>query len=290
MALATGARRTASSPNRPGHDRSGAKARGGFAHRPRVARAAAVRRARARRGAVGRGGALARHSALRAAGPGARVCDLGRRLGHAVGGAHRHAHDHAAGLCARCGRRHRACRAVQPVAPDRIFALSLRRDPAGDPDRGDRAAAPGLPATAGGGARLRLDRRVLSRAGQHHARPQLGRPQPRRSLPPLRRHAPAGAVGAQAAGGAALHPGRAEDRGRAVADRGGRGRDRRRLGRRRFRARLSHRRGRLPAQHPPHVRGAAAAVACRDLIFFALSLVSHLLLRRWHESALAREV
>ena len=26
------------------------------------------------------------------------------------------------------------------------------------------------------------------------------------------------------------------------------------------------------------------------LIFFALSLVSHLLLRRWHESALAREV
>jgi NitT/TauT family transport system permease protein len=26
------------------------------------------------------------------------------------------------------------------------------------------------------------------------------------------------------------------------------------------------------------------------LIFFALSLVSHLLLRRWHESALAQEV
>ena len=169
--------------------------------------------------------------------------------GDAVGVARRHAHHHAAGLCACRGRRRRARGAVQPVAPDRIFALSLRGDPAGDADRGDRAAAAGLPAAAGGGARLRLDRRLLPRARQHDARPQLGRSQPRRPVPPLRRHALAGAVGAQAAGGAALHPGRPEDRGRAVPDRRGRCRDRGRLGRRRLRARLPYRRGRLSAQH-----------------------------------------
>ena len=37
------------------------------------------------------------------------------------------------------------------------------------------------------GARLRLDRRVLPGARQHHARAQLGRPQSRRPVPPLRR-------------------------------------------------------------------------------------------------------
>ena len=57
--------------------------------------------------------------------------------------------------------------------------------------------------------------------------------------------------------------GRPEDRRRAVADRRGGGRDRRGLGRRRLRSRLPHRRVRLPAQHPAHVRGAAAAVARR---------------------------
>ena len=101
----------------------------------------------------------------------------------------------------------------------------------------------------------------------------------------------AGAVGAQAAGGAALHPGRAEDRGRAVADRRGGGRDRRRLGRRRLRARLSHRRS--PATGSTS-RACSRRCCCSRspaiVIFFALSLVSHLLLRRWHESALAREV
>ena len=54
-----------------------------------------------------------------------------------------------------------------------------------------------------------------------------------------------------------------EDRRRAVADRRGGGRDRRGLGRRGLRPCLSHRRVRLPAQHPAHVRGAAAAVARR---------------------------
>ena len=41
------------------------------------------------------------------------------------------------------------------------------------------------------------------------------------------------------------------------------GRDRRRLGRRRLGAGLSHRRVRLPAQHPAHVRGAAVTVTRR---------------------------
>ena len=52
---------------------------------------------------------------------------------------------------------------VQPVAADRILALSLRGDPAGDADRRHRAAAADLSAAAAGGAGLRLDRGVLSR-------------------------------------------------------------------------------------------------------------------------------
>ena len=56
--------------------------------------------------------------------------------------------DHAPGLRAGGGRRRRARGPVQPVAADRIFALSLRRDPAGDADRGDRAAAADLSAAA----------------------------------------------------------------------------------------------------------------------------------------------
>ena len=94
--------------------------------------------------------------------------------------------------------------AVQPVPPARVFALSLCGHPAGDADRGDRAAAAHLSAPAGGGADLRLDRRVLPGAGQHHARPQLGRPQPRRPVRALRRQPLAGAVRPQAAGGTAL--------------------------------------------------------------------------------------
>ena len=61
-------------------------------------------------------------------------------------------------------------------------------------------------------------------------------------------------------GSIALHARRAEDRGRIVADRrGGRG-TRRGFSRRRFGTCLSHRRGRLSAQHPAHVRRVAAAV------------------------------
>ena len=92
---------------------------------------------------------------------------------------------------------------------------------------------------------------------------ELGRPQPRRPVPALRRVALAGAVGAEAAGGDAADARRHQDRRRAVADRRGGGRDRRGLRRRRLRARVPHRRIRLPAQHPADVRGAAAAVAHR---------------------------
>ena len=52
-----------------------------------------------------------------------------------------------------------------------------RGDPAGDAGGGDRAAAADLSAAAARGAGLRLDRRVLSGARQHHARAELGRPQ-----------------------------------------------------------------------------------------------------------------
>ena len=86
------------------------------------------------------------------------------------------------------------------------------------------------------------------------------------------------------AGGAAAHAGRAYDCRRPVADRRGGGGNRRRLRRRRLGSCLSHRRVRLPAQHPAHVRGAAAAVARRrcDLLVAVAGLASA-------SAALARE-
>ena len=175
-------------------------------------------------------------------GPGLVLHDAGRRLGAACGSLLVTLDDHLRRLRAGGGRRHRARRAVQPVAAGRILALSVCGDPAGDADRGDRAAAADLSAAAGGGARLRLDRRVLPGAREHHAGPELGRPQSRRPVPALRRLALAGAAASQAAGGAAAYPRRPAHRRRAVADRrGGRG-DRGGLGRRRLRPRLPHRR------------------------------------------------
>ena len=70
-------------------------------------------------------------------------------------------------------------------------------------------------------------------------------------------------VEAEAAVGAAADARRPAHRRRPVADRRGGGGNRRGLGRRRLRACLSHRRVGLPAQHPAHVRRAAAVVACR---------------------------
>ena len=60
-----------------------------------------------------------------------------------------------------------------------IFAAALCGHPAGDAGHRDRAAAADLPAAAGRGDGLCLDRRVLSGAVEHHARAQFGRPQSR---------------------------------------------------------------------------------------------------------------
>ncbi len=57
-------------------------------------------------------------------------------------------HHDARGFFAGGDRRRRTCGAVQPVAAGRIFALSLRGDPAGDADRRHRAAAADLSAAA----------------------------------------------------------------------------------------------------------------------------------------------
>ena len=95
----------------------------------------------------------------------------------------------------------------------------------------------------------------------------------------------------QAAGGAALLPRRAEDRRRAVADRRGGRRD-------------SPPAPPAPARASPTASSSPAtgstSRACSRrcccsrstgiVIFFALSLVSHLVLRRWHESAVKQEV
>ena len=80
------------------------------------------------------------------------------------------AHD-TPGLSARGGRGCRPRNIVQSVAAGRILVLSIRGDPPGDTDRRHRAAAADLLAAAAGSARLRLDRRVLSGARQHNARP-----------------------------------------------------------------------------------------------------------------------
>ena len=93
-----------------------------------------------------------------------------------------------------------------------------------------------LSAAADRGGRLRLDRRVLSGAVQHHARAEFGRPQSGRPVPALRRVAAADAALPQIAGGAAVYSRRPADRGRPVADRRRGRRDRGRLGGRRLRA------------------------------------------------------
>ena len=92
------------------------------------------------------------------------------------------------------------------------------------------------------------------------------------------------------AGGDALFPRRPEDRRRPVADRRGGGRVRRRR-------RRASRRGLPRASSRPATgstrRGCFAALILISLtgilIFLVLSLISHLILRRWHESALKQE-
>ena len=52
---------------------------------------------------------------------------------------------------------------------------------------------------------------------------------------------------------------------------------------------LAHYRILEPAQYTPHVRSAASAISAGVTIFFGLSAVERLLLRKWHESAIGRE-
>ena len=94
----------------------------------------------------------------------------------------------------------------------------------------------------------------------------------------------------QAARGDALFPGGPAHLGRPVADRRGGGGVRRRHRRHAVGAGLSHPRIGLPAPHPAHVCRLVSDLGVTGvLLFLALSLLSHLCLRRWHESALQQE-
>ena len=116
-----------------------------------------------------------------------------------------------------------------------IFAVSLRGHPAGDAGGRDRAVAADLSAATDGGGRLRLDRRLLSGAGEHHARAEFGRPQSGRAVRALWRVARADAVAAEIAVGIAAYSRRLAHRRRTVADRRRGRRNRRGLGGRRLR-------------------------------------------------------
>src|SRR5262249_53424745 len=138
--------------------------------RPRAADRAAGRGACARALDLGSGRADQSYSALCASRPRTDPAHAPRRLGIAVAIANRHAGDKGGGFSARGDRGPRPGAAVQPVPPRRIFTLSLRGDPSGDPDRRHRAAVIDLSAAAACGAGLRVDRRVLSGAGEYNPR------------------------------------------------------------------------------------------------------------------------
>jgi NitT/TauT family transport system permease protein len=141
---------------------------------------------------------------------------------------------------------------------------------------------------------------ILSNTG---ARPAVGRPQPARTVRTYGASRPKGwpaFVGRLLSRFKALWVLRrpaalpyflawAEDRRRAVAHRCGGGRDRGRLGRSRLGPRLPDRREPVSPQHPTPVAAAGAPLARGRGDLLLLSAVSHLLLRRWHESALATE-
>ena len=110
--------------------------------------------------------------------PSADVRDAGQRLGGALGLAAGDVDDHAAGPGARGGRRRGARGPVEPVAAGRILALSVRGDPAGHADRGDRAAAADLSAAALAVLACAWIVAFFPVLVQHDARPAIGRPQP----------------------------------------------------------------------------------------------------------------
>jgi len=166
------------------------------------------------------------------------------------------------------------CRAgagVQSIEMAGIFAVSLCRDPAGHPGDCDRAAPFDLPVAANRRYRLRLDRRLLSRAVQHHARSQFRGSQPGRLIPALRRFAAADAAVSQITGSAAVHSRRIADRWWTVLDRCGGGRDRGGVRRCGVGPRLSNRRIRLSSQHSPNVRRTAVALGRRNCHLWAAS-------------------
>src|SRR6185312_4005208 len=110
-------------------------------------------------------------------------------------------------------RRRCACAVVQPVEMAGIFAVSLCGGAAGDARHRDCAAVADLSPTADGCDRLRLDRGILPRAVQHHARAEFGRSQSGRAVSALWCVAAADAAVPEIAGGAALYAGRTADRG-----------------------------------------------------------------------------
>ena len=134
------------------------------------------------------------------------VRDAGPRLAGAVAVAADHAADNARRLCRGRDRRHRAGAVVQSIEMAGIFAVSLCGDVAGHAGDRDRAVIADLSAAAHGGRGLRLDRRVLSGAVQHHARPEFGGSQSGRPVSALRRIAAADPVLSQIAGRVAVHP------------------------------------------------------------------------------------
>jgi len=143
---------------------------------------------------------------------------------------------------------------------------------------------------SGGGARLRWIRRFLPRARQHHARLNSVDHNLVDLFPPLMAQPARRCSSSSSCRRAALYPRWLEDRGVAFADRpvvaeiagrsAGAARD----------FALSHRGIGLPAQHPGMFAALAVLVARGHVIFFALSLRSHLMLRRCTKSAIAREV
>ncbi len=197
--------------------------------------------------------------------------------------------DHAGGVCGSGRRRHCAGAAVQPIQVAGTCAAALCDRPAGDAGHRDCAAAADLPAAADRGDRLRLDRRLLSGVVEHHPGAQFGGSQPLRAFPAPWRVAGADVAISEVAGSIALYPRRAAYLRWIVADRRrGRG-NRSRFGRRGLRTCVQDCGIRLPAQHSPHVAALLLLSMAGIVIYMCLAATSHLLLRRWHESALRKE-
>src|SRR6266702_7214426 len=225
---------------------------------------ASGRGARGRHRDVGVRGARQRHPALCAAGTGRGVPDPGQRLAGAFGIARRHPADHAGRVHRRGDRWRRLGVAVQSVEMAGIFAVSLCGDPASHAGDCDRAATADLSPATDRRHSLRLDRRLLPGAVEHHARAQFGRPQPGRPVQPVWRVADADAAVSEIAGSATLHPRWIADRRWAIPDRRGGRRNCGRYGRCRLGPRLPHRGVRLSPQHSPNVRRAVVALRRRD--------------------------